>query len=72
MLGSTLLLGAAFLALGYLLSVFVRTAATALSAALAIWLMLAVFYDFLILGLILVAGSLAARFLLGESSTRST
>jgi len=53
MLGSTLLLGAVFLSLGYLLSVIVRSPATALNAALGLWLALAVFYDFLILGLIL-------------------
>lgn len=53
MFASTLLLGAVFLALGYLLSVLVHTPATALSAALGLWLALAVFYDFLILALIL-------------------
>ena len=45
MVGSSILLGAAFLALGYLVSVCVRQRATAVGIAVAIWLLLVLVYD---------------------------
>ncbi len=53
MIGSTLLLGAVFIALGYLISVLVPARATAAGAAMAVWLFMVVLYDLLLLGLVL-------------------
>jgi len=52
LIGSSVLLGAVFLALGYLLSTVSRERATAAGLAVALWLVLAVIYDLALLGLI--------------------
>ena len=53
MMGSSLLLGAVFIALGYLVSVIVQQRATATGISLAIWLFIVVFYDLILLGVLL-------------------
>ena len=53
MMGSTLLLGAVFVALGYLVSVLVRERSTAAGAAIVLWLVFVVLYDLGLLGLLL-------------------
>jgi Cu-processing system permease protein len=53
MMGSTLLLGAVFIALGYLVSVLVRERSTAAGAAVVLWLVFVVLYDLGLLGLLL-------------------
>jgi Cu-processing system permease protein len=53
MMANSALLGAAFIGLGYLISVLVRERATAAGLALALWLGLVVFYDLALLGLLL-------------------
>jgi Cu-processing system permease protein len=56
LIGSSVLLGAVFLALGYLLSTVSRERATAAGLAVALWLVLAVIYDLALLGLIVADG----------------
>ncbi len=53
MMGSSLLLGAVFVALGYLVSVLVRERSTAAGAAIVLWLIFVVLYDLGLLGLLL-------------------
>lgn len=53
MMGSSWLLGAAFVALGYLVSVVVRERATAAGLAVALWLAFVVLYDLVLLGMLL-------------------
>lgn len=53
MMGSSLLLGAVFIALGYLVSVIVQQRATATGISLALWLFIVVFYDLILLGALL-------------------
>ena len=53
MMGTTLLLGAVFIALGYLVSVLVRERSTAAGAAVVLWLIFVVLYDLGLLGLLL-------------------
>lgn len=53
MLSSSLLLGAVFIALGYLISVTVSGRATAAGIAISLWLFVVVLYDLLLLGTIL-------------------
>jgi len=50
MMASSLVLGAAFIALGYLISVLVRERATAVGAAIGLWLVFVVLYDLLLFG----------------------
>lgn len=52
MIGSSVLLGAAFLALGYLVSVVVRDRGTAGGLAIGVWLALVLLYDMALLGLL--------------------
>ncbi|MEQ8354048.1 MAG: ABC transporter permease subunit [Kiloniellaceae bacterium] len=52
MLGSSVLLGAAFLALGTLASVVVRERATAAGIAVAVWLVFVLLYDMALLGIL--------------------
>jgi Cu-processing system permease protein len=52
MIGSSVLLGAAFLALGGLASVLVRERATAAGIAVAVWLVFVLLYDTALLGLL--------------------
>lgn len=56
MVGSSIVLGAAFLALGYVVSTTVRERATAAGIAIGIWLLFVLVYDMALLG-ILVAGA---------------
>lgn len=53
MMGSSLLLGAVFIALGYLVSVLVRERSTAAGAAVVLWLIFVVLYDLALLGMLL-------------------
>ncbi len=53
MLGSSLLLGSSFIALGYLISVSVSSSATAAGLAISAWLFIVVLFDLLLLGLVL-------------------
>jgi len=50
MMASSLVLGAVFIALGYLISVLVRERATAVGAAIGLWLVFVVLYDLLLFG----------------------
>jgi Cu-processing system permease protein len=50
MMASSLVLGAVFIALGYLISVIVRERATAVGAAIGLWLVFVVLYDLLLFG----------------------
>ncbi len=59
MMYSSLLLGAVFIALGYLLSVLVNDRATAGGLAISVWLFIVVVYDLLLLGLLLADGEQA-------------
>ena len=52
MIGSSVLLGAVFVALGYLISATVRERATAAGLAIGIWLVLVLLYDMALLGLL--------------------
>lgn len=52
LIGSSVLLGAAFAALGVLVSVLVRERQTAAGAALGLWLVFAVLYDLALLGVL--------------------
>ena len=52
LIGSSLLLGGAFLALGYLVSALVRERATAVGLAIGLWLVLVVLYDLGLLALL--------------------
>lgn len=53
MIGSSILLGAVFLSLGYLISVGVREQGTAAGIAVAVWLVFVVLYDMALLGVLL-------------------
>ena len=52
MIGSSVLLGASFLALGYLISACMRQRATAVGVAVAVWLLLVLVYDAALLGVL--------------------
>lgn len=52
MIGTSILLGAAFIAIGYLVSVLVRERATAAGIAVGIWLLLVVVFDMALLGVL--------------------
>jgi Cu-processing system permease protein len=54
MIGSSVLLGAVFIAIGYLISALVRERATAAGIAIGIWLFFVVLYDMALLGLLVV------------------
>ncbi len=53
MMGSSLLLGAIFIALGYLVSVIVQQRSTATGISLGLWLFIVVLYDLILLGILL-------------------
>ncbi len=53
LIGSSILLGAVFLALGYLLSAIAREQATAAGAAVALWLAMVLLYDLALVGVLL-------------------
>ena len=50
MLGASILLGAAFLAIGYLVSAFARERGIAAGIAVGIWLFFVLIYDMALLG----------------------
>lgn len=52
MMGSSLLLGAVFIGLGYLISVLARERSSAVAYAIAVWLVFVVLYDLMLLGII--------------------
>lgn len=52
MVGSSVLLGAAFVALGYLVSALVRDPRTAAGIAIGVWLVLVLLYDMALLGVL--------------------
>jgi Cu-processing system permease protein len=54
MIGSSILLGATFIALGYLISSLVPARGTAAGIAVGIWLLLVLIYDMALLGLLVV------------------
>ena len=54
MIGSSILLGAVFIAIGYLISSLVRERATAAGVAIGVWLAFVVLYDMGLLGLLVV------------------
>ena len=54
MIGSSILLGASFIAVGYLISSLVRVRATAAGIAIGIWLLFVIIYDMALLGLLVV------------------
>jgi Cu-processing system permease protein len=53
MMASSLMLGAVFVALGYLVSVLVRERTTAAGAAVVLWLVFVVLYDLALLGVLI-------------------
>ena len=53
MMGSSLLLGAVFISIGCLISLLSKVRASAIGAAVGVWLFLLVLYDLILLGLIL-------------------
>jgi Cu-processing system permease protein len=57
LVGSSMLLGAAFLALGTLVSVFARERSAAAGLAMAVWLAMVLLYDLALLGLLLADSS---------------
>jgi Cu-processing system permease protein len=74
MIGSSILLGATFIAVGYLISSLVRARGTAAGVAVGIWLLLVLIYDLALLGLLVVdqgrfisAGALNALLLLNPT-----
>jgi Cu-processing system permease protein len=54
MIGASVLLGAVFIAVGYLVSALVRDRGTAASIAIGIWLLLVLIYDMALLGLLVI------------------
>lgn len=52
MIGSSILLGAVFIAIGYLISVLVRERATAAGIAIGVWLVFVVVFDMVLLGVL--------------------
>ena len=54
MVASSILLGAVFIAIGYLISSLVRERATAAGIAIGVWLAFVVLYDMALLGLLVV------------------
>ncbi len=54
MMFSSLILGAIFIALGYMVSVIVKERATAAGAAIGLWLVFVVLYDLILFGMLLV------------------
>jgi Cu-processing system permease protein len=56
LMGTSWLLGSAFIALGYLVSAAVRVRATAAGIAVATWLLFVVLYDLALLGVLLADG----------------
>lgn len=54
LMASSLLLGAIFIALGYLVSVLVKERATAAGAAIGLWLVFVVLYDLILFGALLL------------------
>jgi len=60
MIGSSIILGGAFLAIGYLISICVRERATAGGIAIAVWLFFVLVYDMALLGLLVGQGDIVS------------
>ena len=56
MVGSSVLLGAVFVAIGYLVSALVRDRGTAAGISIGLWLLLVLIYDMALLGALVAAG----------------
>ena len=56
MIGTSILLGAAFVSIGYLLSAVASETAVAAGAAIGVWLFFVIIYDMAILGLLVADG----------------
>lgn len=56
MIGTSILLGAAFVSIGYLLSAAARESAIAAGAAIGVWLLFVLIYDMGVLGLLVAGG----------------
>ena len=54
MIGSSVMLGAAFVALGYLVSALARDRGTAAGVAIGLWLLLVLVYDMALLGVLVL------------------
>lgn len=54
MIGSSVLLGAVFVAIGYLVSAVVRDRGTAAGVSIGLWLVLVLIYDMALLGLLVI------------------
>lgn len=54
MMGSSVLLGAAFVAIGYLISALVRERGTAAGIAIGVWLVFVLIYDMALLGVLVI------------------
>lgn len=54
MMGSSILLGAAFVAIGYLISALVRERGTAAGIAIGVWLVFVLIYDMALLGVLVI------------------
>lgn len=74
MIGTSILLGAVFIAIGYLISVLVRERATAAGVAIGVWLLFVVVFDMALLGVLVVdqgrtisSGTLSALLLLNPT-----
>ncbi|AHB48355.1 NosY permease [Hyphomicrobium nitrativorans NL23] len=74
MIGSSILLGAVFIAIGYLISVLVRERATAAGIAIGVWLLFVVVFDMVLLGVLVAdqgrmisSGTLTALLLLNPT-----
>jgi len=74
MIGSSILLGSVFIAIGYLISALVHDRATAAGIAIAVWLFLVLVFDMVLLGILVVdqgrtitAGALDALLLLNPT-----
>jgi len=57
LIGSSILLGAVFLMLGYLMSALAREQATAAGMAIGLWLAMVLLYDLVLLGILMVDSS---------------
>lgn len=74
MIGTSILLGAVFIAIGYLISVLVRERATAAGVAIGVWLLFVAVFDMALLGVLVVdqgrtisSGTLSALLLLNPT-----
>jgi Cu-processing system permease protein len=74
MIGASVLLGAVFIAVGYLISALVRDRGTAAGIAIGVWLLMVLIYDMALLGLLVIdqgrtlpAGAVSALLILNPT-----